>query len=60
MRRPLAVLLSLTLAASAMAEDGYYSDADLKIGDSIMVFNRPLLLCDCDAFTKQHYETKLK
>jgi len=32
----------------------HYTDRDLEIGTELLVFNRPVLLCDCDEFTKQY------
>lgn len=39
-------------------EEEFYSDADLQIGSTIAVIGRPLLICDCDDFTKQFYAEK--
>ena len=36
----------------------FYSDADLKIGNVINIFGRPLKLVGCDEFTKNHYREK--
>lgn len=33
----------------------HYNDRDLEIGAELLVFNRPVMLCDCDEFTKQYY-----
>lgn len=38
--------------------DEFYSDADLKIGNKILVLGRLMLICDCDEFTKEHYTAK--
>lgn len=35
-----------------------YSDTDLTLGGVINVWGRKVLLCDCDEFTKQYYESK--
>ena len=37
----------------------FYSWKDLKIGSVISVYNRPLFLHDCDAFTRQWYVDNL-
>jgi Ca2+-binding EF-hand superfamily protein len=34
----------------------FYSAADLKIGDTINVYGRDLLICDCDEFTSDFME----
>lgn len=36
----------------------YYIDADLSIGSVLNVWGRRFLLCDCDEYTKEHYQTK--
>jgi len=33
----------------------YYKDVDLRIGTSINVYGRELMICNCDDFTKNHY-----
>lgn len=33
----------------------YYTDKDLRVGDSIKVFTRELKLCGCDKFTQEYY-----
>jgi len=33
----------------------YYTAKDFRVGDVIMVFSRPLLLCGVDAFTQNYY-----
>jgi len=35
-----------------------YTDADLRIGAHINVFNRELVIYDCDEFTKEHLRAK--
>ena len=49
------ILDSLRLGAST---DEYYTDKDLMIGNTLTIFERPLLLHDCDAFTKMYYAEK--
>lgn len=39
-------------------KDEFYMDGDLQIGTSVTLLNRNLLLCDCDDFTKSHYNEK--
>ncbi|XP_050016786.1 EF-hand domain-containing family member C2 isoform X1 [Alexandromys fortis] len=39
-------------------EQEFYTDRDLKIGATINVWGRTVLLCDCDEFTKTYYRTK--
>lgn len=39
-------------------DDDYYTDSDLSIGTSIQLLGREILICDCDEFTKQHYQSK--
>lgn len=36
----------------------YYRESDLQLGTSVNVWGRKLLLCDCDDFTKEYYNTK--
>jgi hypothetical protein len=36
----------------------YYSDADLIIGTMIHIYGRPMVICDCDEFTKSYYTEK--
>lgn len=38
--------------------DKFYVDSDLTIGSVINVFGRRVLLCDCDAFTREYYTLK--
>ncbi|KAL5968441.1 EF-hand domain-containing protein 1 [Taenia solium] len=40
---------------SANEVNEYYSPKDLRIGESIVIYGRPFLLCDCDSFTKAWY-----
>jgi hypothetical protein len=49
-------ILDSTRAADGA--DDVYTDADLKIGNRILVLGRLMLLCDCDEFTKEHYTSK--
>lgn len=34
----------------------YYTDKDLVVGEKIVIYNRPMLLIDCDGFTREFYE----
>lgn len=36
----------------------FYHESDLRIGSYIRVFNRDMLLHDCDDFTRNYYRTK--
>lgn len=36
----------------------YYTSQDLHLGDTINVYGRPFLICDCDNFTREYYKTK--
>ncbi|KAJ4428509.1 hypothetical protein ANN_24551 [Periplaneta americana] len=36
----------------------YYKDCDLAIGAAINVFNRKIVITDCDPFTKEYYSKK--
>mmetsp|Transcript_18470 Transcript_18470/g.21249 ORF Transcript_18470/g.21249 Transcript_18470/m.21249 type:complete len:685 (+) Transcript_18470:124-2178(+) len=36
----------------------YYTWSDLSIGKTVSIFSRPMLLARCDAFTRNHYESK--
>ncbi|GAQ78061.1 hypothetical protein KFL_000070310 [Klebsormidium nitens] len=49
-----------TLGRDAAAEDAskFYHESDLRIGSYIRVFNRDMLLHDCDDFTRNYYQTK--
>ncbi|XP_059535806.1 EF-hand domain-containing family member C2 [Myotis daubentonii] len=42
----------------AKLEQEFYKDTDLKIGATINVWGRKVLLCDCDEFTKTYYKAK--
>ncbi|MCL4157331.1 UNVERIFIED_CONTAM: hypothetical protein GTU68_062609, partial [Idotea baltica] len=46
-----------SLKAGAVSIE-YYKDSDLTIGSYINVFGRKFLICDCDEFTKEYYQTK--
>jgi len=39
----------------SLRKEEYYTDADLLLGNVIKVWNRELLLYDCDAFTKHWF-----
>ena len=43
----------MSASARARAKYEYYGFRDLKIGATVMVYGRPLLLHDCDDFTKK-------
>lgn len=49
------ILDSLRLGAP---DTGNYTAEDFVLGGTVQLFGRPLLLCDCDEFTKKFYETK--
>lgn len=36
----------------------FYHEEMLQIGVTVNVFGRPVVLCDCDDFTKSYYQTK--
>ncbi|XP_034937348.1 EF-hand domain-containing protein 1-like [Chelonus insularis] len=36
--------------------DEYYSPLDLKVGETILIFNRRFFLYDCDNFTRNYYK----
>lgn len=36
----------------------YYTSLDLQIGNIINAYGRPILICDCDNFTRQYYTEK--
>ncbi|XP_026529762.1 EF-hand domain-containing family member C2 [Notechis scutatus] len=36
----------------------FYKDCDLRIGATINVWGRKIILCDCDEFSKEYYKTK--
>jgi len=48
----------LDCAKGKEISDEYYTDADFQIGNKILVLSRPMLICDCDDFTKEHYKAK--
>ncbi|KAJ3076360.1 EF-hand domain-containing member C2 [Podochytrium sp. JEL0797] len=38
--------------------DAYFSDRDLTIGSVLHFYGRPMVICDCDEFTKSFYREK--
>ena len=49
---------SLTFAGKEASADRFYTDADLRIGETVVVFGRPLLIYNYDRFTQDHLTTK--
>ncbi|GBG58858.1 hypothetical protein CBR_g257 [Chara braunii] len=43
---------------TSMPDSAFYHEKDLRIGSFIRVYDRDLLLHDCDEYTYQHYRTK--
>ncbi|XP_028655593.1 EF-hand domain-containing family member C2 [Erpetoichthys calabaricus] len=46
-----------SLKTGAVYEE-FYKDSDFIIGATINVWGRKIIICDCDAFTQEHYRTK--
>ncbi|XP_043928311.1 EF-hand domain-containing family member C2 [Protopterus annectens] len=46
-----------SLKTGAVNEE-FYKDCDLRIGQTINVWGRKVLICDYDEYTKEHYRTK--
>jgi hypothetical protein len=40
------------------ADGFYYTDKDIMIGSVLSFYGRPIVVCDCDPFTREHYRTK--
>ena len=38
--------------------DNFYSDADFQIGSTFECLGRQMIVCDCDDFTRSHYQSK--
>lgn len=38
----------------------YYSPADLRIGETLLIYGRKFLLLECDKFTREYYQKILK
>jgi len=43
------------IGTNASEKVTYYSEVDMKIGGTINVYGRPLLVCGCDDFTRNFY-----
>lgn len=43
------------IGANTSAKVQFYTERDIKVGSSIQVYGRDLLVCGCDVFTKQFY-----
>lgn len=41
----------------SLEDDAFYSEADFRIGGTIVVFGRELLITDCDEYTRNFYKT---
>eukprot|EP01060_Flectonema_neradi_P023384 TRINITY_DN3162_c1_g2_i2.p1 TRINITY_DN3162_c1_g2~~TRINITY_DN3162_c1_g2_i2.p1 ORF type:complete len:770 (+),score=130.80 TRINITY_DN3162_c1_g2_i2:47-2356(+) len=52
------VSLETISSRTSGGNDEFYSERDFKIGGSVSVFGRELILCDMDAATKNFYTTK--
>eukprot|EP01018_Ginkgo_biloba_P008716 Gb_07640 [translate_table: standard] len=51
-------LMGKNLGSNALPKTAYYKDTDLLVGSYVRVYNRDLLLHDCDEFTRNYYKTK--
>lgn len=54
--KPLTATFSATSISGATSTAGaeYYTEADLRIGNEIVLFNRPMLIYDYDKFTRDY------
>ena len=39
----------------SLKKEEFYTPKDLIIGNTVMIYNRPCLIHDCDEFTKKFY-----
>lgn len=48
------------IGSDALPKSAFYNETDLHVGSYVRVYNRDLLLHDCDEFTKNYYMSKYK
>ncbi|KAI5063481.1 hypothetical protein GOP47_0022028 [Adiantum capillus-veneris] len=53
-------LLGKNMGSDAFPKSAFYKETDLHVGSYIRVYNRDMLLHDCDEFTRNFYKSKYK